>query len=74
MTVPVRSSVRLDVQSGKTTVDFESFSACARITCSDNSYPKGSSMFDRKAIRPYHHPAGGWGALIRWFRHAPTIP
>jgi molybdopterin-dependent oxidoreductase alpha subunit len=21
------------------------------------------SMSDRKAIRPYHHPAGGWGAL-----------
>src|SRR6201996_4194015 len=20
-------------------------------------------MFDRKVIRPYHHPAGGWGAL-----------
>src|SRR6201985_486479 len=30
---------------------------------SDDSYPKGSPMFDRKAIRPYHHPAGGWGAL-----------
>ena len=20
-------------------------------------------MSERKAIRPYHHPAGGWGAL-----------
>lgn len=26
-------------------------------------------MSDRKAIRPYYHPAGGWGALKALSEH-----
>jgi molybdopterin-dependent oxidoreductase alpha subunit len=33
------------------------------------SRKKGTFMSDRKAIRPYHHPAGGWGALKALSEH-----
>jgi molybdopterin-dependent oxidoreductase alpha subunit len=60
MTAQTRPPVRVCyVQS----VDFESFFAPVRVTRCDDSHAKGSPMFDRKVIRPYHHPAGGWGAL-----------
>jgi hypothetical protein len=28
-------------------------------------------MSERKSVRPYHHPAGGWGALKALYAHDP---
>ena len=39
------------------------FRAATPVIDVEDHFYEGIPMSGRKAIRPYHHPAGGWGAL-----------
>jgi molybdopterin-dependent oxidoreductase alpha subunit len=58
------------VRSGKTKAILERFDRLWVLPVQKDCQPqKGTFMSDRKAIRPYHRPAGGWGALKALSEH-----